>query len=181
MQHKNSAVRSFTISDRFSEAMILVLAYGNSLRRDDGAGFALGRILDGLLTEAGLEVKRLESHQLTPELALDIAEANVTAVFFVDTRVVSNPGEGGGVRATEVVPADIAVPGVGHHLDPSVLLAYTKHLFKKDPPAWLLTVPGSDFDHGEGFSEATQKVLDESPEHLRGFVALAARRFGAAA
>lgn len=150
--------------------MILILAYGNSLRRDDGAGFALAKTLEDLLAGAGVSAERLESHQLTPELALDISKEDVSAVVFVDTRAVSNRTADLSLHAERVLPADIASPSVGHSLDPSVLLAYTKYLFKKNPPAWLLTIPGIDFEHGEGFSEAVEKLLDEAPGRLRKFV-----------
>ena len=43
--------------------MVLILAYGNSLRRDDGAGFVLGDVVERMLSEEGFEVDRIDSHQ----------------------------------------------------------------------------------------------------------------------
>ena len=68
--------------------MVLILAYGNSLRRDDGAGFVLGDVVERMLSEAGFEVKRIDSHQLEPELALDISGEKISAVLFIDTRAL---------------------------------------------------------------------------------------------
>jgi hydrogenase maturation protease len=147
--------------------MILILAYGNSLRRDDGAGFVLADTLELLLSESGISIERFDSHQLTPELSLDIAGNNISAVIFIDTRAVSGSSDDLDLHFKNVVPAEIASPSVGHHLDASVLMAYTKYLFKKEPPAWIITVPGVDFDHGEGLSEVTRKSLENAPDKLR--------------
>jgi hydrogenase maturation protease len=152
--------------------MILILAYGNSLRRDDGAGFVLADALELHLSGSGISLKRIDSHQLTPELSLDIAENNVSTVIFIDTRAVSKPVDDLELHFENVVPAEIASPSVGHHLDASVLMAYTKYLFKKEPPAWLITIPGIDFDHGEELSEATRKSLENAPDKLRELIEL---------
>jgi hydrogenase maturation protease len=149
--------------------MILILAYGNSLRRDDGAGFVLADSLESLVAAAGAKVKRIDSHQLVPELSLDIAEDGISAVIFVDTRVVAGPSDDLHVHIEQASPAELASPSVGHYLDASVLLAYTKHLFKKNPPAWLITIPGVDFDHGEGLGELAQQAIDNGREELELF------------
>jgi Ni,Fe-hydrogenase maturation factor len=73
--------------------VILIIAYGNSLRRDDGAGLILGEKLEDALRKRGLSVSHIAVHQLTPDLALSVAAENVAAVVFVDTRV-SDAGEG---------------------------------------------------------------------------------------
>ena len=69
--------------------MILIISYGNSLRRDDGAGLALGEILEKALQSRGRLVKRIALHQLDPETSLCVAEQGVSSVVFVDTRVVA--------------------------------------------------------------------------------------------
>ncbi|MHC1729001.1 MAG: hydrogenase maturation protease [Syntrophobacteraceae bacterium] len=147
--------------------MILILAYGNSLRRDDGAGFVLADSLESILLQAGGEVKRIDSHQLAPELALDIAGDCVSAVIFIDTRAVSDPNDDLSIHVIPVVPAEIASPSLGHHFDAPVLLTYTKYLFNKEPLAWLITIPGVDFDHGEGLSETAAKALEQAPRKLQ--------------
>lgn len=150
--------------------MILILAYGNSLRRDDGAGFVLAEKLEGLLSKPGLDVLRIDSHQLTPELSLDISGEDVRSVIFIDTRAVSGPSDDLELHLEKVVPAEIASPSVGHHFNASLLMAYTKYLFKKEPPAWIITIPGVDFDHGEGLSAVARKSLEDAPEKLRNLI-----------
>jgi hydrogenase maturation protease len=154
--------------------MVLILAYGNSLRRDDGAGFVLGDVIERMLSEAGFEVERIDSHQLEPELALDISGEKISCVLFIDTRVVPPIPNDDDLRIQfrRVVSAEKASPGIGHHLNASTLLAYAEYLFKKQPPAWLITVPGIDFDHGEGLSEATRKAIDSAPGILRKLIGI---------
>jgi hydrogenase maturation protease len=154
--------------------MVLILAYGNSLRRDDGAGFVLGDVVERMLSEAGLEVERIDSHQLEPELALDISGEKISAVLFIDTRALpETPGDDDlRVQLRRVVCAKDASPSMGHHLNPPTLLTYSRFLFKKDPPAWLITVPGTDFDHGEGLSETAREAINSAPEILTELIRL---------
>lgn len=151
--------------------MVLIIAYGNSLRRDDGAGFILAGELREYLFRAGAAARCIECHQLTPELALDIAAEDVSAVVFVDTRVVSSSDDLK-LHLREVYVPVCAGSPAGHHMDCAVLMAYAGLFSKKfTPRAWLLTVPGSDFGHGEGFSEETQGILRNAPEELKSLAA----------
>ena len=149
--------------------MVLILAYGNSLRRDDGAGFVLGDVVERMLSEEGFEVDRIDSHQLEPELALDISGEKISAVLFIDARALPYaPGADDlRVQVRRVASAENASPSMGHHLNAPTLLAYARFLFKKEPPAWLITVPGKDFDHGEGLSETARQAIDSAPQILR--------------
>lgn len=157
--------------------MVLIFAYGNSLRRDDGAGLVLGGVVERLLSEAGFQVNRIDSHQLEPEFALDISGEEISSVLFIDARTVPEISDADDLRVQfhRVSPAEDSSPGLGHHLNPSTLLAYARHLFKKEPPAWLITIPGTDFDHGEGLSEIALEAIRSAPEILRGLVQLICR------
>lgn len=145
--------------------MILIIAYGNSLRRDDGAGLLLGQMLEEALRARGLEVTRHAMHQLTPDVALSVAAEEVAAVVFVDTRV-AEPGEEQLALQLCLLPSDQSTPNLGHQVGASTIMTYARLLYEKTPSAWLLTVPGVDFDHGEGLSELTQAVLDTLPALL---------------
>ncbi len=110
-------------------------------------------------------MKRISLHQLDPEVSLAIAEEGVTAVVFVDTRVDVVSSTASLLRAVRVAGSS-AEPQAGHHMGPSTVMAYARLLYGKDPIAWVLTVPGVDFDHGEGFSDFTQSALDGLHEFL---------------
>lgn len=150
--------------------MILIVAYGNSLRRDDGAGFALADALESIWRREGREVERVDSHQLLPEHAEDVAADGVSAVVFADARVARREEEENGSFAIRVcrLEAEARSPAVGHHLDPTVIMLYARHLYGKDPPAWIVTVPGVDFGHGEGLSETARSALETLPDVLEG-------------
>jgi len=143
--------------------MILIIGYGNSLRGDDGAGLLLAERLEQAWRARHVAVERLAVQQLMPELAWDIAQAAVEAVLFVDTRAVA-PGETEPGLQISPVESPALSPSLGHHLDPAVLLTYARLLYGKTLPAWLVTVPGVDFEHGETLSRTAQQALDMASE-----------------
>jgi hydrogenase maturation protease len=134
---------------------LLFIAYGNTLRRDDGAGLALAEKLCPLLAAWGLQVDLIAVQQLTPELALEIADPALQAVCFFDTAAEAHS------LAIQLrrVDAQQSAPVLGHHLIPSALLLYARRLYGICPPAWLVTIPGYDFELGEGFSAKTAAHL----------------------
>jgi hydrogenase maturation protease len=138
---------------------ILIIGYGNTLRCDDGAGIALAKQLVAHWQRQHISATLLTVTQLTPELAADIAAAGVIAVVFVDAAA------GGLGQSVQVHPVDstVASPGLGHHLDPVALLVYTRLLYGCTLPAWLVTVPGTDFEHGTTLSTEVQALLNTAP------------------
>lgn len=134
---------------------ILVIGYGNTLRQDDGAGVALAERLVNGLQEQGVATQVLTVPQLAPELAVEIAAEGVQAVVFVDAAA------GAEEDAIQVRRLDLdgASPSFGHQLDPAVLLRYAHLLAPQTPPAWLVTVPGVEFGHGETLSPQVQRLV----------------------
>lgn len=142
-----------------SAGLVLLIAWGNDLRGDDGAGLYLAARLERRWRQQGLAVRRLVVPQPVPELAAAIAAPEVAAVVFVDTRV-AGAGDDLSVAVTPLPPATDARPALGHHLDPALLLAYAALLREGPlPPAWLITAPGLVFDHGRGLSPAVRASL----------------------
>ena len=130
---------------------VLVLAYGNPLRRDDGVGWVIGERLAELLPEEAVDVRVL--HQLTPELAEPISRAE--RVIFVDAaeparrmnsasdtenplkRVVApddSDDEPGAIHWTEIQPSSFTAQPFTHQVDPASLLAAAQELFGYAPP-----------------------------------------------
>ena len=140
--------------------MILVIGYGNSLRQDDGAGLILAEVIEQACHSRHLPAKRICVHQLMPELVLELAQDEVEVVIFTDTRVAPTPQEAS--LAVQISPliVDTISPSLGHHLTPTTLLIYAKMLYGKQPPVWIATIPGFQFDHGEDFSQSTKYALD---------------------
>jgi hydrogenase maturation protease len=139
-------------------ADVLVIGYGNPLRGDDGIG---PHVADLIAKRRWPGVRTLSVHQLTPELAAELA--NVRFAIFVD----ASAGDEG---LTELEPGG-AAGAMTHNGDPGPLLALTRSLYRGRPMAWLLTVRGLNFDHGDQLSrEAARevpRVMERIAELLR--------------
>ncbi len=140
-------------------ARVLVLGYGNSLRSDDGLGWHAA--VEMARTSVSPDVTILPCHQLTPDLAEPVQRAD-TVIFLDCTR----EGDAGEVRCRELVPE--AVPtSLTHDLSPSALLALASELYGVYPRAYLLTICGESYAHGEMLSPKVSRRLPELQEMAR--------------
>ncbi|MDD2335850.1 MAG: hydrogenase maturation protease [Geobacteraceae bacterium] len=146
--------------------MIVLVGYGNPLRRDDGAGPALARMVEAWGGRNDMRV--MTPHQLVPELAEDLAEAGVAVVLFLDACV--SDCDGGAMVAIRPVDGEARSPAFGHHFPPTDLLHYVKLLRGAPLPAWQLTIPGVDFGYGEGLSRYAGNNLALAMEKLQVFL-----------
>ena len=135
--------------------MTLLVAIGNTLRRDDGAAH---RVLELLELPAGVE--SISCHQLTPEMSEEIAAAD--AVVFIDADV--NPGT---AQLEPLEPGAGLNPLGGHFLRPQELLAIAQRLFAFRGVAWLCHVPGADFGEGEGLSPVAEANARAAAQLIR--------------
>lgn len=134
---------------------IAIIGCGNTLRRDDGAGIALAHTLAACWEAAGVPTLLIIETQLLPEMAATLAAERVEAVIFVDAcvgKIVE------GIHYEELF-VDLPTASSCHHVDPATLLVYTGLLYNHYPRAWVVTVPGDDFAHGEGFSPKVSALL----------------------
>jgi hydrogenase maturation protease len=135
---------------------VLVLGVGSELRSDDAAGRVVADAV------AGLELPGVEAravHQLTPELAVDVAGRRL--VVLVDAAV--------GIDEVVVSPVEVrAGNGVmTHHLDVASLLGLASLV--GDPPAEVVTVavPAHDLSLGTELSAETMVAVDVALGELR--------------
>lgn len=138
-------------------ASVLVIGYGNELRRDDSVGPRVARAVIAL-QRPGL--RGLPVHQLTPELAEPVSQAD--RVIFVDASV----------EAQELLQVQALCPGeessaLDHTSDPRQILALAQVVYGRCPPAWLLSVPASDFGFGDGLSDLAQHGLVAALRQIR--------------
>jgi hydrogenase maturation protease len=124
-----------------------IIGYGNRHRRDDGIG---PQVADRLKLRFGgaVGVNMVSLHQLEPELAEDLKES--TGVIFIDA---SQEPLTGGCSFRKVRPVS-DMHEIVHSLTAGALLGLTQLIYKRCPPAWMVSVEGSDFGFGEGLSEA---------------------------
>jgi Ni,Fe-hydrogenase maturation factor len=89
-------------------------------------------------------------HQLAPEQAEPVARAG--RVVFVDASVGQAAEPGIAVREIRADPKSTGQ--LGHVSDPGVILYLAETLYGRHPewPAWLVTIPALDLEHGEGLS-----------------------------
>lgn len=126
---------------------VLIIGYGSPLRGDDAAGPMAARQL------AARGFHALDVHQLTPELAQNIAAART--VFFLDAHAKLPPGE----ISTEPLEADDRRGPLEHHASPAGLLRLTRTAYGAYPQAWLVSMGGENFELGEGLSLTAERAV----------------------
>jgi len=136
-------------------AGVLVVGYGNRLRTDDGLGWHAIEHLAKDPRVSGADL--LWRHQLTPELAVDFAQASL--VILVDASADVEPGAVA-VRLLEpAVPDDRTL--MSHHIDPGSLLALAIELYDRAPPVYVVGVGPFSMDDGDRISPALERVMPQ--------------------
>jgi len=131
--------------------MWLIIGYGNRLRQDDGVGYRVAEILSARLDPEQARV--LAVHQLTPELVLELAAADVTRVLFVDAcRDQHQP------LVMEKLNQAAATGSCGHQMAPQLLLHMAQNLYQRTSRMWLLTLAAEQLEIGETFSQAASEA-----------------------
>lgn len=130
---------------------VLVIAYGNPLRCDDGIAWQAAEDIKRKLPSLAIVCV----HQLTPELAEEAARADT--VIFIDA---TREGEVGKVSC-RAVSADATQAYSSHNLAPAQLLAFCTQLYGTRPRAFLISISGEHFDHGEVLSRAASNSLPQ--------------------
>ena len=130
---------------------VVVVGYGNTLRTDDGVGWRVAERLADDPRLAGVAV--LRRHQLTPDLALDISEAEL--VVFVDASTGPAPGS----FAIERVGRDDAATISSHRLSPAGLVALADALYGRAADVLLVSCGVDSFDAGDRLSPVVEAAL----------------------
>jgi hydrogenase maturation protease len=150
-------------------AKALIIGYGNPLRGDDGLGWHVAHALER--EGYGEDVEIIACHQLTPELAEPVSQAEL--VVFVDARWDGTPGS---CADQTVVPRSAEAGSFSHACDPAALLGWGKDLYGGCPQAVMLSVTGESFAHGEGLSPRVLAALPVLRGQIRRIVAHARQR-----
>jgi hydrogenase maturation protease len=131
MNHSASKAKSY-----------LVVGYGNDLRSDDGVG---QRVAEAIATWEIPKVRSLAIHQLTPELAANLADVDLA--IFIDACGHSS-------KEVQVIAVEPDPSGTlaAHSADPRSLLALTQAVYDRVPQAWWVLIPGENFELGDRLS-----------------------------
>jgi hydrogenase maturation protease len=140
--------------------MRLIIGYGNTLRGDDAAG----RLAVEAIAERQYPgVKTLSVHQLMPELAAEIAEAE--CVVFIDASASGEPFQG--MAPLTPAPSHAALT---HYIDPCGLLMMASVLYRANPAAYIITIPAEDFRIGSPLSDISREGVLAAIETMDAFL-----------
>jgi len=139
------------------EARPRLVAVGNPLRRDDGAGRAVARALEGRLPRA-VEVVECGGE------ATEVLEAFSGAgrVVVIDALAGSPPGEPGRLHrfeADELPAAGFRASSHGFGVAEAVALG--RALGRLPGHLVIYGLEGCDFNHGEGLTPAVEHAVDD--------------------
>jgi hydrogenase maturation protease len=136
---------------------LLVIGYGNTLRRDDGVG---PKVAEAVAELALPGVRAMACALLTPELADAVSQAG--AVVFVDA-AVDAPRE---VQMRPLAPA-VSSQIMAHAASPAILLALARDVFGHAPQAWWLTIPAEELGIGEELTPSAQRGFETALQEIK--------------
>jgi hydrogenase maturation protease len=133
---------------------VLIVAYGNPLRSDDGVAWRAAAELQKKFPD---QAEILTLHQLGPELAEFASRSE--CVIFVDA--AAGPGSPGEIEVKELSESDSETDSSAlcHAMSPSHVLALAAQLYQRRPRAFSTSVVGENFNHGESLSPAVEAAL----------------------
>lgn len=144
---------------------ILIIAYGNPLRSDDGVAWHAADPLQRIFPPE--EVGVICLHQLGPELAE--AARRSECVIFVDATTGLHPGDID-IRELTGTPESAKAPAFAHALNPQSIVTLAAQLYDARPRAFCATIIGQIFEHGESLSPAVAAALPDFIRRVEGLV-----------
>ncbi len=151
-------------------AKLVVIGFGNTLRRDDAVGYQIARQAERLWSP---RLRAIALQQLTPEVAAELAEAD--RAIFVDARPTACPLP---VCAEEIEPLEQGSASLVHAITPRFLLGLCQALYGRSPRSWMIAVPALDFRFGEELSVIAQEGIPQALAVIETLLAGPAREPG---
>ncbi len=136
---------------------VLIVAYGNPLRSDDGVAWQAADLLSEKFSDPDVEILRL--HQLAPELAETLG--GFERVIFIDAALHGPDIRPGAIRVEEINDQTPDMTSFTHAFSPTKVLALGAELYGVTTRALSVTVQGANFDHGNVLSELVARALPE--------------------
>jgi len=141
---------------------ILVIAYGNPYRNDDGVAHYIAESVQEWANEEKIsKITIITTYQLDIDMAEDISEAD--NVYFLDAHITDySPNV-----VIEKVEPKKTNGFTTHVFTPSDLIALAEQLYGKSARGMLISVPGHNFDMGEELTNDTRKQADYAAKKLK--------------
>ncbi len=141
---------------------ILVIAYGNPLRCDDGLAWHVADKVSQMNLPDDIEI--ITRHLLTPELAVPVSQA--ATVLFIDAAWEGVPGE---IAVNPIEPQRLA-SAFTHELSPGAVLTAAQELYGRCAQAFSISLCGECFEHGETLSAKVEEGLPLLLERVGEFI-----------
>jgi hydrogenase maturation protease len=141
---------------------ILIYAYGNPGRQDDGLGNRFIEEISRWIENENLPHVELESnYQLNIEDAVTIAGREL--VVFIDASIEDIED----YRLSEVIPSEGRSEFTMHSVSPAFVLALCIRLYDKHPRTYLLSIKGYEWEFREGLSDRAEMNLSRALAFLK--------------
>ncbi|KPK81373.1 MAG: hypothetical protein AMS27_15510 [Bacteroides sp. SM23_62_1] len=141
---------------------ILIYAYGNPGRQDDGLGNRFVEEMEKWIRENNILNVELDSnYQLNIEDAVKISDKDL--VFFVDASTEQIED----IRYAPVEPSEGRSEFTTHAASPAFILALCIKLYHKHPETYLLQIRGYEWEFKVGLSEKAEKNLSKAVEFMK--------------
>jgi hydrogenase maturation protease len=151
------------IGGRTDLSDVLVVGYGNVLRGDDAVGW---HAVERLAADRRLDGARVVwQHQLTPELALDMAGASL--VVLVDAESGMEPGA---IAVRRLERSADGGAAMSHHVAPESLLVLAWELYGSAPETWIVGVGVAQVEVGDELSPVVAAAIPEVVDAVAGIV-----------
>ena len=148
-----------------ADKKILIYAYGNPGRQDDGLGNRLVDELEPWIIENGFENVELDSNfQLNIEDADNIRDKDI--VVFVDASILDIDG----FQLDVVKPSEGRSEFSMHSASPAYILALCIKLYNKHPETYILQIKGYEWEFQEGVSDRAAKNLESALSFLKEWI-----------
>ena len=145
---------------------ILILGYGNTLRKDDGLGIYAAVALASLTLPGNVEICTYQ--QLSPELSPLLAQMDYAV--FIDAALASSEEKPGTINTRVLRPRTSQPGSITHHFDPETLMAMADTLYGHAPQATLFSVTAASFDLEEGLSPEVTMALPVLIESIKKYL-----------
>jgi len=143
---------------------ILIYAYGNPGRQDDGLGNAFIERMEEWASENKIEGLEFDSnYQLNIEDAHAIADKDL--VIFVDASVEDLDD-----FCISKVTENSKITFTTHAASPGYIVDLCKEIYKKAPPVYLIHIKGYEWEFMEGITAKAIENMEMAFEYIKPFI-----------
>lgn len=129
--------------------MRVVIGYGSSIRGEDAFGLD---VIKELQNSPLKDTKLISAHQLTPEIVLELQEAD--EIIFIDAcHDEKSP------YALACSLAEQSSLNLSHHISPKTIIYMLKNLYAKNPDFYIYSMMSNNFESITDDKRYKEKIL----------------------